>query len=189
MLNSMVTHKRKWFISGGIALIIIVLVIASVVFWKKNTSPSYTTLTSSDGTFSIAIHSDIEYRLNTKENTSFPMDLYSVKDEMYFYVSRIEKTRSLDLSTVIEEDKASYLADKQNVREDSGITQANVKDYTSYEYNLLYYDALYEKDFYSHVIWIETEHTIYILNFEIVAEHADSYKEIFIQMKNSFIEL
>lgn len=64
-----------------------------------------------------------------------------------------------------------------------------VNDFNAYEYSLVYYDANYAKDFYCHVVWIETSNNIYVFNFEVKNENADKYKDIFINIQNSFIEL
>lgn len=70
-----------------------------------------------------------------------------------------------------------------------GITETNVNENKAFEYNLKYFDKEYNKDFYCHVVWIETEKYIYVFNFEVVEKNANKYKDIFINIKNSFAEL
>lgn len=70
-----------------------------------------------------------------------------------------------------------------------GILETNVNGNNAFEYNLFYFDKQYNKDFYCHVVWIETKNSIYFFNFEVEQENADKYKDIFINIKNSFTEL
>ncbi len=70
-----------------------------------------------------------------------------------------------------------------------GITKTKINGNNAYEYSLVYFDKNYNKDFYCHVVWVETSNYIYVLNFEVVNDNADRYKDIFINIKNSFVEL
>lgn len=175
-------------IISGIVLIGLVGII-SVCFFFKNSTTQYEIIESSDHKFSITIPNTIHYKINTKENNPFSLDLYSVTDEMYLYGSSIEKKRELDFYTVVKADRNAYLADKEQIRNSTDIQETKIKDYTAYEYTLTYYDTSYGKDFYSHIVWIQTKTNLYMLNFEVIAEHADTYQELFLNMKNSFIEL
>lgn len=180
-------NKKHIFI--GIVIAILVIVIIGLIYFFNKSKITYTTLKSSDGKFSIELPSNIEYKINSKENNDFTIDLYSVKDEMYMYASSVEKTRELDLLEIVQDDKTSYIADKENITDDTGINEINIKDYKAYEYSLKYYDKEYGKDFYSNIVWIETSNNIYILNFEVISNNTDRYKDIFSNIKNSFVEL
>ncbi len=70
-----------------------------------------------------------------------------------------------------------------------GILETKAGSNKAFEYSLVYYDPNYKKDFYCHVVWIETSSNIYILNFEVKNENAEKYKQIFNDIKNSFKEL
>lgn len=70
-----------------------------------------------------------------------------------------------------------------------GILETKVNGNKAFEYNLVYYDSNYKKDFYCHVVWIETSNYIYVFNFEVKNENAEQYKDIFNNIKNSFKEL
>ena len=77
---------------------------------KSNKSNSKVTiLNSSDNKFSISIPSNIKYKVNSKENNEFVIDLYSEQDDMYMYASTISKARELDLYEVASDDKKNYL--------------------------------------------------------------------------------
>lgn len=180
-------NKKHIFI--GIGIIISFIVIIGLIYFFIKSKITYTTLKSIDEKFSIELPSNIEYKTNLKEGNNFTIDLYSVKDEMYMYATSIEKTHELDLLEIVKDDKVSYTADKENIAEDTGISEINIKDYKAYEYSLKYYDKEYGKDFYSNIVWIETSNNIYILNFEVVSNNADKYKDIFVNIKNSFVEL
>ena len=108
---------------------------------------------------------------------------------MFMYATVIPKTRELDLLEVATDDKTSYFKDKENIRNESGMVETTINNNKAIEYNLTYFDSQYKKDFYCHVVWIETTENLYILNFEVIESNIEKYKDLFINIKNSFIEL
>lgn len=182
-------NKKYIFIGVGIASIIVIIIAITLILMLNKTKVTYTTLKSTDNKFSIELPSNIEYKVNSENNNNFTMDLYSVKDEMYMYASSISKNRELDLLEIVQNDKLSYVSDKENIMDDTGINEITIKDYKAYEYSIQYYDKEYGKDFYSNIVWIETSTDIYILNFEVVSINTDKYKDIFSNIKNSFVQL
>ncbi len=70
-----------------------------------------------------------------------------------------------------------------------GIVEININNNKAFEYSVIYYDKEYGKDFFCNVVWIETATNIYIINFEVVNDNADEYKDIFNNIKYSFVEL
>jgi hypothetical protein len=105
---------------------------------------------------------------------------------MFFYATKIAKLRQVDFYQVVIDDKENYLQDKQNIYDDSGIVSSDIPNYTSYEYSFIYSDTSYGKDFYSYVVWIETDNNLYVLNFEVVKENMDLFKDIFSRNKKFF---
>lgn len=180
---------NKKYIFIGIGIISVVIITISVMIICNKTKITYTTLKSTNSKFSVDIPSNINYEFTSEQNSDFTIDLYSLKDEMYIYASSIEKTRTLDLLQIVQDDKSLYISNKENITNDSGISEVIIKDYKAYEYSIQYYDKEYGKNFYSNVVWIETSTDIYILNFEVVSTNADKYKDIFSNIKNSFVEL
>lgn len=180
--------NKKYILIGAISAIIVVILVGLIFFAFRN-AEKYKDLESTDGKFKISIPTSLKYTANSKENNDFTIDLYSKQDEMYMYATTIEKMRELDLYEVSSDDKTHYFKDKENIRDDTGIVQTTLNNYKSCEYSLTYYDKEYGKDFYCNVIWIETENNIYVFNFEVVYDNADKYKEIFTNIKNSFVEL
>lgn len=181
--------KNKKFIYIGIAIIVFILIIAFCIshFLFKNTPIKNTILTATDNSFTIEVPSNISYQ--TSNDTNFVIDISSKKDEMFIYASHISKERMVDFYQIVQDDKERYMSEKQNIRDDSGIVQTKVHDYTAYEYSFVYSDSSYGKDFYNTVIWIETEKNLYILNFEVINDNIEKYKDIFLNIKNSFVEL
>lgn len=179
--------NKKYILIGAISTIIVVI-IACIVFFNSRTE-KYKALESTDGKFKISIPTSIKYTANSKENNDFTIDLYSKQDEMYMYATTIGKMRELDLLEVASDDKTHYFKDKENIRDDSGIIQTIINNYKACEYSLTYYDKEYGKDFYCNVVWIETNNNIYVFNFEVVHDNASKYKDIFTNIKNSFVEL
>lgn len=182
-----IKNKSFW-IGISIAIVaIIIIVVMFFIFQKKEVT--YKTLTATDGSFEISFPSDIAYQINEKENNEFVIDLYSTKEEMFLYATKIAKTREIDFYQVVNDDKENYLKDRQNIREDSGIVATSIQDFKAYEYRFVYNDGSYGKDFYCHVIWIETDSNLYILNFEVVDKNKEKFQDIFNNIKNSFNEL
>lgn len=179
---------KKHILIGAIVTVV-VIVVACVIFFVCTHTDEYKDLTSTDAKFKISLPTNINYTINSKENNDFTVDLYSKHDEMYMYATTIEKMRELDLLEVATDDKTQYFKDKENIRDDSGIIQTTVNNYKACEYSLVYYDKEYGKDFYCNVVWLETENNIYVINFEVVNDNANKYKDIFINIKNSFVEL
>lgn len=182
-------NTKKKYIYIAIAALITILILVTLFFIFQNKKVTYHTITASDGSFQISFPSNIPYQANQKENNEFVIDLYSTKDEMFFYATKIAKSREINLSQIVNDDKENYLKEKQNIRDDSGVVSSEIQNYTVYEYHFVYNDASYGKDFYSHVIWIETESNLYVLNFEIVNENKEKFLEIFEMIKGSFVEL
>ena len=180
--------NKKYILIGAISTVV-VIIIACIIFFASTCTEEYKTLESSDKKFKIDIPTDMHYTINSKENNDFTIDLYSKQDEMYMYATTISKMRELDLYEVATDDKTEYFKDKENIRDDSGIIQTTINNYNACEYSLVYYDKEYGKDFYCNVVWIETENDIYVFNFEVVNDNANKYKDIFINIKNSFTEL
>lgn len=188
-LNFFTNNKKYMYIGIGALVAIILLIILILCICLNNKSTKNNLLTATDNSFTIEIPSNISYQINTVENNDFVLDLYSKKDEMFIYGSTILKERMVDFYQIVSDDKEIYLKDKQNIREDSGIIKTTIKDYTAYEYHFIYTDSSYGKDFYSNVVWIETDKNLYILNFEVASDHAEKYQDIFGNIKNSFTEL
>lgn len=182
-------NKKKVFITIAIFVLIIALIIGSIIFASYKDNPQNVTIKSTDEKFSISIPSNIKYRINSDTNNQFTIDLYSTEDEMFLYASSIEKLRELDLYEVAKDDKDNYLKDKENVRDDSGIKDFSINNYKACEYSFIYFDSNYGKDFYCNTVWIETSNYIYVLNFEVVSDNSNEYKDIFTNIKNSFVEL
>ncbi len=140
-------------------LVIVVMVACAICLVKKQyveKENTYTTITSQDNKFTIDLPNTINYQINTNPNNDFTIDLYSEKDNMFMYATSIEKKREINLYEVATDDKISYFKDKENIREDTGLKETEVNGNKAYEYSLIYYDKEYNKDFFCHVIWIET---------------------------------
>lgn len=182
-------QKKKFsWIGISIAIVSIIIIIAMFFIFQKK-EISYKTLTATDGSFEIGFPSNVSYQVNGKENNEFVIDLYSTKEEMFLYATKIAKSREIDFYQVVNDDKENYLKQKQNTREDSGIISTPIKDYKAYEYHFIYNDNSYGKDFYCQVVWIETDTNLYILNFEVIDKNKERFQDIFNNIKNSFNEL
>lgn len=181
--------KRNYIIIGIIATILIIVIISAIFLIFQNRKVTYQTLIASDGSFQVDFPKHISYQSNQKENNEFVIDLYSTKEELFFYATKIAKSREIDFYQIVNDDKENYLKEKQNIREDSGVVSTTIQNDKAYEYHFIYTDDSYGKDFYCHVVWIETDINLYVLNFEVVDKNKDKFQDVFAKIKNSFIEL
>lgn len=182
--------KNKKFIYLGLVIIAFIIIIFFCIFHfsSKNNVNKSTVFTAIDNSFSLEIPSSISCQVNS-DNNDFVIDLSSKKEELFIYASHIPKERMVDFYQIVQDDKERYFNEKQNIRDDSGIIQTKINDYIAYEYSFVYYDSTYGKDFYNNILWIETEKSLYILNFEVINDNIENYKDIFLNIKNSFVEL
>lgn len=186
----MMKSFNKTYIYIGSAILALIIIISCVLILAfKPTSITYTTLIATDGSFCVDFPTNISYVTNNQENNEFVIDLYSSEEEMFFYATKISKIREIDFASVVHKDKENYLKDKENIQEDSGIVPFSLPNHTAYEYHFVYNDSSYGKDFYCNVLWVETEHNLYILNLEVVNENKEKFEEIFERIKSSFVEL
>lgn len=180
-------NNKKMFIFIIILVIVAITACAIYLVKKQDKKDNYTTINSLDNKFSINMPNTINYKINTNPSNDFTIDLYSDEDEMFMYATTIEKKREIDLYTVANDDKTLYFKDKENIREDTGITETKVNGNKAYQYSLIYFDKAANTDFFCHIVWIENENNIYVLNFEVSNKNAEKYKEKFIDIQNSFV--
>ena len=173
-----------------IALVTLIIIILIIVFfikkpYKKNSeNTSYSIVTSTDKKVSLSIPNTVSYKINDDENNDYILDLSSQEDDMYVYVSSIKKLHEIDFSSIVNDDRQSYMQNKQNIREDSGIYEGTINNTKSLEYHFVYFDENLSKDFYCNVVWIETSDNIYVFNFEVANDNMNMYGDIFSNMKN-----
>jgi hypothetical protein len=177
---------KKVFIVICIVVLIAIAIIACMLYSPKAEEITYATLTATDESFQVSFPSNISYKINSKEDNDFVIDLYSTKDEMFFYATKISKVHDIDFYQVVNGDKENYLSNKENILEDSGIVSSDVPNCTSYEYSFIYSDTSYGKDFYSYVVWIETDSNLYVLNFEVIKDNMEDFKDVFTRNKKFF---
>jgi hypothetical protein len=180
---------KKVCIGISILVIIILAIIICIFYYSSKKEITYSPITASDESCQITFPSNISYKINQKDNNEFIIDLYSTNDEMFFYATKISKLHDIDFYQIVNDDKENYLKNKENIYDDSGIVSSNIPNYTSYEYSFIYSDTSYGKDFYSYVVWIETDNNLYVLNFEVIRDNMDAFKDVFYKIKNSFVEL
>ncbi len=179
--------KKTVFISLGVSLVVIVVCIFTLIFRPKKLT--YTTLIANDGSFHVEFPTNLSYVTNSQENSAFIMDLSVEEEGLFFYATKISKIREIDFASVVQKDKETYLKDKENIHDDSGILPFSLENNPAYEYHFVYTDTSYGKEFYCNVLWVETKNNFYILNLEVVTENQEKFQDIFHHIKTSFVEL
>ena len=169
-----------------ILLLLILGVIFGVIFIYNNAKA--TTLTSADNSFKITVPGNVKFKQQIQENTDYSLDIYSVKDEMFFNSTVVAKQKEIDLLEAINKEKADVPNIRSNVRNATNTTEVTIKDVTAYQYSYIYYDDVYKKDLYVQVVWIQTARNIYVLDFEVITQNQDKYIPIFNKMISSFQE-
>ncbi len=179
-------NKKKVIIA---ILIFLLLVIGILVgLYLHNIYCKSTTISSIDNTFSITVPNKVRYKVKESSDENYSLEFYSVKDEMFFYSTVINKKYDLDLENNVRTEKENIIKNLSSVNIISDVSRINIKDYNSYKYSYTYKDESFGKDLYAEIVWIETNSKIYILDLEVITENMDKYKTIFEQIQNSFIE-
>ena len=165
--------KKTVFISLGVSLVVIIVCIFTLIFRPKKLT--YTTLIANDGSFHVEFPTNLSYVTNSQG--------------LFFYATKISKIREIDFASVVQKDKETYLKDKENIHDDSGILPFSLENNPAYEYHFVYTDTSYGKEFYCNVLWVETKNSFYVLNLEVITENQEKFQDIFHHIKTSFVEL
>lgn len=173
-----------------IIIIVVILLIALLGFAGFSIYKYVTpvTFTSNDNSFSITLPGSANCKESASGSSSYILDLYSLKDEMMLYTSKLEKTVDINMEEIINSEKEGLSSIKENVRDISETSKIDIPNTESYKYTFTYYDSTLSSDLYSEVVWIQTEKNIYIIDFEVVMENKDKYVEEFDEIAKSFKE-
>lgn len=174
---------------GIIGISIVLGIVCSSSTKSKETPQVPALLTSSDQRFTITVPASLSIRSPIPNEDHFTLDFYCAGQEMYVYATSIPKSHEVNLEELACEDKSLFLSSKEQVQDSSSVMKNTIKDYTVWEYFVLYFAPEYGKDFYSNVVWIETDTYIYVLNLEVVASNREAIQSYFSQIKDSFTEL
>lgn len=182
-------NQKAWLITFSCAIVAILVILIFVFFCINANKVDMGTsiMKSFDETFCITVPNRLGFS-NNRNGGDFLLDLFSTINPIFIYGTGIEKDRAMDLASVVLEDKNRYLSDKTNIRENSEITLFE-HTYSCYEYSFKYLDTQCNEDFYCNVVWYETPNFFYILNFEAPSAICEEYKEIFDEIKRSFVLL
>ena len=163
-----------------IIIIVVILLIALLGFAGFSIYKYVTpvTFTSNDNSFSITLPGSANCKESASGSSSYILDLYSLKDEMMLYTSKLEKTVDINMEEIINSEKEGLSSIKENVRDISETSKIDIPNTESYKYTFTYYDS----------IWIQTEKNIYIIDFEVVMENKDKYVEEFDEIAKTFKE-
>lgn len=178
-------NTKKIFIFIIVLLLILGLIIAGVFIYNNTKS---TTLSSADNSFKITIPGSVKFKQQIQDNTDYSLDIYSVKDEMFFNSTVVTKQKEINLLDAINKEKADVPNIRSNVRNATNTTEVKIKDATAYQYSYVYYDEVYKKDLYVQIVWIETSSNIYVLDFEVITQNQEKYIPIFDKIISSFEE-
>lgn len=192
MLDFYDIHKPNKKILLPVFACIIVLIVGILCFvFFYSSSSKIDRSTSEINSFDEMFHITIPNRLGLTSNRNtgeFLLDLYAKEHEIYIYCTSIKKVRAMDLYSAVLEDKTKYLSNKTNIRENSDITKLE-HIYPCYEYSFKYLDTECNEDFYCNVVWYEIQDSFYILNFEVPSSTCEEFKEIFYNIKQSFVKI
>lgn len=182
-------NQKVWLITFACVMVAIlgILIFAFLRINIHKTNMSTSEIKSFDEAFCITVPNRLSFRINPNSG-DFLLDLSSTLHPIFIYCTGIQKEHSMDLASVVLEDKNRYLSDKTNIRENSEITFLE-HTYSCYEYSFKYLDTQCNEDFYCNVVWFETPNFFYILNFETPSSSCEEYKGIFDEIKRSFVLL
>lgn len=168
-----------------ICSIILILLCFSVSLFQKP-EPNITVY-SNDNSFSIEIPHNISFKINKQDREEYPLDLYSISDQMILY-SNILPKNNYDLFEIVNNDKDEIAKSIDQIRDLSITKKVELKDYEAYEYSYMYTNTDMNTNFHVCVVWIKAAHFIYILNLEVIETNKEKYIDIFNQIVQSFTE-
>lgn len=170
-----------------VILLILILLGFGIYFLYKYLTP--VTVNSINNEFSLQIPGKVDFKETASGSADYVLDLYSVKDQMMLYTTRIENTGTdVNLKDAITAEKDNISNARENVKDLSDIIEMSIPNCEAYKYSFTYYDLSLESDLYSNVVWIKTSKNIYILDFEVILANKDKYVTIFDDIANSFVE-
>lgn len=176
-----------------ITIIVIILILACLLgllgFHIYNTYFCSTEVTSFDNSFKLTIPNRVKFKVKESTEPDYSLDFYSVKDEMFFYSTVINKQSEIVLKDVVNEEKLSLNTKLKNFNLISDLQELKINNHLAYKYTYSYTDSEYGSDLYAEVVWIETDAKIYILDLEVVLKNIEKYKPIFDSIEKSFIEI
>ena len=182
-MNFRFSNKKIIIIS--IFSVLFLAIIGLSIFFIVTNTPEPVTITSNDNSFKLIIPGKIEFY--RKDTTT--LDIYSSKDEMVLTSNVISKQRDVNLPDVVGLEMASLYSTKDNVENLSELIKLELKDYEAYKYSYTYFDAEYNDNFYTEVVWIVTDKNIYALDLQVVTKNQEKYKTLFNDIINSFEEI
>ena len=178
--------KNKFFIA------IFIIITMLVIFCGYKIYSTYfcsTEITAVDNSFKITIPNRVKYKIKESNEEKYSLEFYSVKDEMFFYSTVIDKKSNINLEEAISNEKNNLSSNLKDVKIISDVSKITISNYNSYKYSYTYKDENYGNELYAEVVWIETDSKIYILDLEVITKNMKKYQSIFESIESSFVEI
>ena len=100
--------KNKKFL---IVFILILVIVAGLIGgFIYNKYFCFTEVTAVDNSFKLTIPNRVSYKIKDSNEEGYSLDFYSIKDEMFFYSTVIEKESEINLKDVVTKEKDSVSA-------------------------------------------------------------------------------
>lgn len=186
-----------------IAILIAILLVVSITVFiisktGDNSVENSNIVNSSDQTESkTEVFKDIEetvsieipkkYKLTQSHNNEYLIKLSS-DDNLYVYVSKMEKMENRPLSSVARADRLAYLEEYNAYSNLSDLKELNVNGNPAYIYSFHYLDENLRKAFYIQVVLVELEDAIYVFDIDFPLDDLSLYTNLVTEVLEKFVK-
>ena len=186
-----------------IAILIAILLIVSIIVFaiskisnndvensnvvNNSTKTESKTELFSDMENSISIEIPKKYKLTQSHNSEYLIKLSS-DENLYVYVSKIEKMENRLLSSVARADRLAYLEEYNAYSNLSELKELNVNGNQAYIYSFHYLDENLRKAFYIQVVLMELEDAIYVFDIDFPLNDLSLYTNLVTEVLEKFVK-
>ena len=190
---------KKVIIASLIAILLIVSVTVFIISKTGNHSVENSNIVnSSEGAESktevfkdidetVSIEIPKKYKLTQSHNSEYLIKLSS-DDNLYVYVSKMEKMENRPLSSVARADRLSYLEEYNAYSNLSELKELNVNGNPAYIYSFHYLDENLRKAFYIQVVLMELDDAIYVFDVDFPLDDLSLYTNLVTEVLEKFVK-
>ena len=190
---------KKVIIASLIAILLIVSVTVFIISKTGNHSVENSNIVnSSEGAESktevfkdidetVSIEIPKKYKLTQSHNSEYLIKLSS-DDNLYVYVSKMEKMENRPLSSVARADRLAYLEEYNAYSNLSDLKELNVNGNPAYIYSFHYLDENLRKAFYIQVVLMELDDAIYVFDVDFPLDDLSLYTNLVTEVLEKFVK-
>ena len=177
--------KIKIGIAILISVIILTIIICRIAFNPENDIPFYkrptiTTISSSDNNFNISYNNS--YNITSKKTNIYVLALENEEDFL-LTTTKTPKILDFEFNKLLSSDKETFLANLENYKETTAISNKTYNNISGAEYNIIYtYKSI---DYVLTEFLTEINGNLYFFDIRYPKALKDKYEPIMIELLNS----